>query len=107
MPQLEDQWPGIEGVQAPIVIFSVSGLPDVSSSTLLKRLRLRIKQLHEAGGALLIAEASPSFTAALQRTGLADDLGPDMLFPQQDVVFASLDEAVQAGRNLRAARLSA
>lgn len=107
VPQLEDQWPGIEGVQSPIVIFSVSGLPDVSSSTLLKRLRLRIKQLHEAGGALLIAEASPSFTAALQRTGLADDLGPDMLFPQQDVVFASLDEAVQAGRNLRAARLSA
>ena len=105
VPQLEEQWPDDNDVTAPYVIFSVRGLPDVTSSTLLKRLRLRIRQLRGAGGALLIVEASPRFVEALRSTGLLEELGEENLFPETPVVFESLDRALAAARLRRAAAL--
>jgi SulP family sulfate permease len=102
VPQLEEQWPDSEGIAAPYVIFSVRGLPDVSSSTLLKRLRLRVHQLRDAGGCFMIAEASPRFVAALHATGLADELGEENIFPATDVVFEALGRALAEARRRRA-----
>lgn len=106
VPQLEEQWPDEHDVAAPYVIFSVRGLPDVTSSTLLKRLRLRIHQLRAAGGALIIVEASPRFVEALRKTGVMDDLGEENLFEETPIVFESLDQALVAARRRRTEALA-
>jgi len=106
VPQMDEQFPDPADAVAPYVVFSVRGLPDVSSSTLLKRLRNRAVQLREVGGCFILAEASPRFIRALNDTGVAAEIGEENIFPETPIILESLQQAVDAAQARRAEQMS-
>jgi SulP family sulfate permease len=106
VPQMDEQFPELADSVAPYVVFSVRGLPDVSSSTLLKRLRVRAVQLREVGGCFILAEASPRFIEALQDTGVATEIGEENIFPETPIILESLQQAVDVAQARRAEQMS-
>jgi sulfate permease, SulP family len=94
--RLEESWPRSTDAHHAVVILHARAMPDAPSSTILKALRRRARELDHHGCRLMIVGLAPEQVDLLARTGLVDDLGTDNVVPQTPVFFAALDEAYDA-----------
>ncbi|MFE9428352.1 SulP family inorganic anion transporter [Kitasatospora sp. NPDC006697] len=92
LPRIERDWPA----PAPnaVLILVVRNLPDVPSSAMIKLLRRKAEELHQAGGRLILAGVQPPLAKIATDTGLADDLGPGGIMPATGVLFGPLESAL-------------
>ena len=92
--RLDEQWPSMTGAERGAVVLVVRWLPDVPSTTLMGVLARYADTLADNGGRLLVAGADPTLARTLRRSGVADRLGPDGVFPARPEIFGALDDAV-------------
>jgi SulP family sulfate permease len=81
------------GAQDAVVVLRLRGRADVGS-TFLELIRRYSSQLAEGGGYLALVGIGPALLDQLERTGAADAVGRDHIYPAQPALMASLDEAV-------------
>ncbi|MDF1605054.1 SulP family inorganic anion transporter [Nocardioides sp. YIM 152315] len=91
--RLEEVWPRSADARNAVVILHARAVPDIPSSTVLKSLRRRARQLDDHGCRLMVVGIDPEQAELLSRTGLADDLGTDNIVQQAPVFFEALDAA--------------
>jgi sulfate permease, SulP family len=94
---IEKLVPKVGDARRPVVILRLRGRTDVGSTfiTFLDRYR---GQVASADGRLMLAGVGQELMEQLNRSGCADALGPDNIFPAQEEVMASMDEAIAEGR---------
>lgn len=104
VPRIDEEWPRVTESEHAVVVLSMSALPDVPSSKVVKALEKWAKDLRGNGGRLIIAGLSPAALQVLQHGGIGDVVGPDGMIPATTKVFGALDEAVTRGRQWIAGR---
>ena len=67
-------------------------------STFLDLLRTYGTEIHSGEGRLLLAGVGPQLMEQLERTGTADLIGRENIFPATPVVTESLEDAVVEGK---------
>ncbi|MFE2913602.1 SulP family inorganic anion transporter [Kitasatospora indigofera] len=97
LPHIQADWPDTAGAERAVLVLTVSGLPDVPSSAVIKWLGRRSDELERQGGRLVLAGATPAFEHVIRATGLIGRLGEDGVVPADPVLGASLQEAVSRG----------
>jgi sulfate permease, SulP family len=105
--RLEESWPRSADARHAVVILHARAVPDIPSSTILKSLRSRARQLERQDCRLVVAGVDPALTDLLTRTGIRQDLGPDSVVPQTPVFFEALDTAYDAAAAWVASRAAA
>lgn len=104
VPRIDEEWPRVTESEHAVVVLSMSALPDVPSSKVVKALEKWAKDLHGNGGRLIIAGLSPAALQVLRHGGIGDVVGPHGMIPATTKVFGALDEAVERGRQWIAGR---
>jgi SulP family sulfate permease len=85
--------PDAIGARDAVVVLRLRGRADVGS-TFLELIRRYSAQIAEGGGYLALVGIGPALLDQLERTGAADAVGRDHIYPAQPALMASLDEAV-------------
>lgn len=89
--------PEVTGTRRSVLVVRLRGRGELGSSAI-GLLRRWTEQLKEADGALLLAGVGARMGDQLERTGLADLIGPENVFPARSLVYRSTEEAIAAGR---------
>ncbi len=89
--------PDVRGTHGAVLVVRLRGRGELGSSAL-GLFRAWAEQLKEGGGALLLAGVGEKMDDQLERTGIADLLGADGIFPAHSLVYQSTEEALEAGR---------
>jgi SulP family sulfate permease len=85
--------PDAIGAHDAVVVLRLRGRADVGS-TFLELIRRYSAQVAEGGGYLALVGIGPALLDQLERTGAADAVGRDHIYPAQPALMASLDAAV-------------
>jgi SulP family sulfate permease len=85
--------PDAIGARDAVVVLRLRGRADVGS-TFLELIRRYSAQVAEGGGYLALVGIGPALLDQLERTGAADAVGRDHIYPSQPALMASLDQAV-------------
>ncbi len=85
--------PDAIGAHDAVVVLRLRGRADVGS-TFLELIRRYSAQVAEGGGYLALVGIGPALLDQLERTGAADAVGRDHIYPAQPVLMAAVDEAV-------------
>lgn len=94
IPRLQQAWPDTEHTTDAAIILSLRTIPDVPSSTMLKFLADRHRDLTTSGNRFILAGVPAQLTNLLQRTGIVDHLGARNLYPATPVLFGALSDAL-------------
>lgn len=94
---IDARLPEVRGTRRAVLVVRLRGRGEVGSSAI-ALLRSWAEQLHEGGGALLLAGVGQKMGDQLERTGLATLLGPENIFPAHSLVYRSTEEAFAAGQ---------
>ena len=89
--------PEVVGTRHAVLVVRLRGRGELGSSAI-GLLRRWTEQLQEGDGALLLAGVGAHMGDQLTRTGVADLIGPDNIFPAHSLVYRSTEEALAAGR---------
>jgi SulP family sulfate permease len=89
--------PEVVGTKHAVLVVRLRGRGELGSSAI-GLLRRWTEQLKEGDGALLLAGVGVRMADQLARTGLADLIGPESIFPARSLVYRSTEEAMAAGR---------
>jgi hypothetical protein len=99
-PELErinERWPTIDETENAVVVLEVRTIPDVPSATLVDAFGRWSDQLTARGCRLILAGVDDRLAKTLGRSGLADRIGPENIFPAAPVLLASVDDAYETG----------
>ena len=96
---LDAKLPEVAGTHRAVLVLRLRGRGELGSSVI-ALLRRWAGQLQEGDGALLLAGVGPKMGDQLERTGLAELLGSENIFPAHSLVYQSSEEAFAAGRVL-------
>ncbi len=91
-----DVLPSARGVERPVVILGLRGVHDVGS-TFFAELKAYITTIRGDGGRLMLAGVEPPVMARLERTGMAEFIGAENIFPAGTTIGESATAALQAG----------
>ena len=94
---IAEKLPEVRGSRRAVLVLRLRGRGEVGSSAI-GLFRRYAEDLQSGGGALLLAGIGREMGDQLQRTGLADLLGGDAIFPAHSTVYQSTEEAFRAGR---------
>lgn len=94
--RLAEQWPDMSEAHGVAIVLRLRVLPDIASSALLKALERYDAELEEKGGRLFLAGVHPKFVHVLRRSGFAERLGREGLYPETDRYFDALNAAYAA-----------
>jgi SulP family sulfate permease len=94
---IDAKLPEVRGTQRAVLVVRLRGRGEVGSSAI-GLLRKWAEQLKAGGGALLLAGVGEHMDDQLERTGLAELLGRDNIFPARSLVYGSTEEAYEAAR---------
>ncbi|MBX7433501.1 SulP family inorganic anion transporter [Mycobacterium sp. Y57] len=97
VPRIDEDWPRVTDSTNAVVVLGLRTLPDVPSSKVIKALRRWADDLHDHGGRLILAGASPATVKVFEAGGLTDVVGIDGIIPATDRVFGAVEEAVRRG----------
>ncbi|WP_286137360.1 solute carrier family 23 protein [Mycobacterium sp. IS-3022] len=97
VPRIDEEWPKVADSHRAVVVLAMRTLPDVPSTKVIKSLRRWAQDLHDNGGRLIIAGASPATKKVLEAGGLGGVLGDEGIVPATDRVFGPVEEAVHRG----------
>jgi SulP family sulfate permease len=89
--------PEVVGTRHAVLVVRLRGRGELGSSAI-GLLRRWAEMLQEGGGALLLAGVGAHMGDQLARTGLADLIGTENVFPAHSLVYRSTEEAFSAGR---------
>jgi SulP family sulfate permease len=89
--------PEVVGTRHAVLVVRLRGRGELGSSAI-GLLRRWAELLQEGGGALLLAGVGAHMGDQLTRTGVADLIGPENIFPAHSLVYRSTEEALAAGR---------
>nr|WP_272918291.1 STAS domain-containing protein [Gordonia sp. SID5947] len=96
VPRITEHWPRItDDSRRAVLILSVRTLPDVPSATMQKMLKAQADTLRANGGRFMLAGVSPVFMDRISKSGIAEIVGHENLFPATDQVFGALDDAYE------------
>jgi sulfate permease, SulP family len=98
VPRIDELWPKVTDTDNAVVVLSLSALPDVPSSKVIKALTKWAHDLQANGGKLLIAGVSPDVRKVLERGGIGEVVGEDGIILATETIFDGLAEAVSRGR---------
>jgi SulP family sulfate permease len=98
VPRIDEEWPRVAESQNAVVVLGLRTLPDVPSSKVIKSMRRWAEDLQANDGRLIIAGVSPATAKVLRAGGLTEVLGPDGVVPENDRLFAAIEEAVARGQ---------
>jgi sulfate permease, SulP family len=93
MGRLDESWPRLDDARHAVVIYHVRTLPDVPSSTIIKALARRARQLTENDCRLMVVGLDPALLKVFTRTGLVALLGSDNVITRTPGFFEALDRA--------------
>jgi SulP family sulfate permease len=91
--RLDESWPTLRHARDSVVIYHLRTLPDVPSSTMVKALERRARQLSERDCRLMVVGVDPVLLGVFDRTGLAAVVGAENVVPQSRVFFEALEHA--------------
>jgi len=91
--RLDEAWPRLGDADHAVVIFHVRTLPDVPSSTIIKALDHRARQLTARHSRLMVVGLDPTLLAVFTRTGLATLIGEENVVARTPTFFEALDHA--------------
>lgn len=94
IPALRQVWPDTGAATNAVIILSVRTIPDVPSSTVLKFLAARHRELAARGLRFMLVGVPAGFLELLRRTGILDQLDETDIYPARAEVFGALDDAV-------------
>jgi sulfate permease, SulP family len=94
---IDARLPEVRGTQGAVLVVRLRGRGELGSSAI-GLLRRWAEQLQAGGGVLLLAGVGRHMGDQLERTGLAELLGRDNIFPARSLVYRSTEEAYEAAR---------
>ncbi len=94
---IDAKLPEVRGTRGAALVVRLRGRGELGSSAI-GLLRKWAEQLQAGGGALLLAGVGERMGDQLERTGLAELLGRDNIFPARSLVYRSTEEAYEAAR---------
>ena len=94
---IDAKLPEVRGTHNAVLVVRLRGRGEVGSSAI-GLLRGWAEQLQAGGGALLLAGVGEHMGDQLERTGLAELIGRENIFPAQSLVYGSTEEAYEAAR---------
>lgn len=80
-----------------VVVLEVRTIPDVPSATLVDAFGRWSDQFTARGCRLILAGVDDRLAETLGRSGLANRIGPENIFPAAPVLLASVDDAYETG----------
>ncbi len=89
--------PPAAGVERPVVVLRIRGQQELGS-TFFKVIGAYAQRIADNGGRLILAGAEPAVLARLERTGMAETIGAENIFPAGSVLGDSVIAADTAGR---------
>ncbi|MFF0636082.1 SulP family inorganic anion transporter [Nocardia sp. NPDC004151] len=99
LPRLEAALPDVSGARNAVLVLVLRAMPDIPSSAILRLLERYNRELHTAGGRLVLAGVEPELARVLQHTGLTDELGVDGIVAAEPEIFGPVAKAVDLGTN--------
>ncbi|TRV77100.1 SulP family inorganic anion transporter [Streptomyces sp. 130] len=93
LPRIESRLPAVDGARGAALVLAVRALPDVPSSAMLKLLDRYAARLEDQGGRLILCGVEPALLRLLERSGIADRLGPGGIVPAAPRIFGPLETA--------------
>ncbi len=93
---IDARLPEVRGTRKAVLVVRLRGRGELGSSAI-GLLRRWAQQLQEGGGALLLAGVGKDMGDQLERTGLAELLGPNSIFPARSMVYRSTEQAFEEG----------
>jgi SulP family sulfate permease len=91
---MDELWPQTSSTHDAVIILVVQTLPDIPSTTFLKALARRSRHLRGQGVRLMLVGVDEFTLGVFKRSGEIDVLGADNTYPETDVVFGALNQAV-------------
>ncbi|MFE3190974.1 SulP family inorganic anion transporter [Nocardia sp. NPDC059240] len=99
LPRLESALPDVSGARDAVLVLVLRAMPDIPSSAILRLLERYNRELHDAGGRLVLAGVQPELAEVMKHTGLLDELGPDGVIETEPEIFGPVTKAVELGTN--------
>jgi SulP family sulfate permease len=93
---MERRLPRVEGLAGAVVVFRLHGHNEIGS-TFIDVVERYSRDLYEHGGKLMIAGAGRRVMAQLRQTGVVDDLGPENVIEEGEVLEDAIYQAYEAG----------
>ena len=97
VPAIMAQMPSQTGVTNAVIIWRLRSVEEVHS-TFLKQLLLFAQEAHASGNRFMLEGVQPDVMAALEKTGILDQIGRENVFPAQPGLGAALDAAWDEGQ---------
>lgn len=94
IPKLRQTWPATADTTNAVIILSVRTVPDVPSSTVLKFLAGRQRDMAARGNRFILAGVPEPMMDLLTRTGIIEHLDRRNLYPATPELFGSLNAAL-------------
>jgi SulP family sulfate permease len=91
--RIDEAWPRLVDAENAVEIFHVRTLPDVPSSTIIKALERRARELHHRGCRLMVVGLDASLMEVFTRTGLVALVGEENVVIRTPVFFEALNRA--------------
>jgi SulP family sulfate permease len=92
--RMDELWPETGSTRHAAVILVVRTLPDIPSTTFLKALARRGRQLRDQNVRLMLVGVDEFTLGVFKRSGAIETIGEDNIYPESDVVFGALNQAV-------------
>jgi SulP family sulfate permease len=93
---LVKELPGTDETVNAVLVLEVRGLKSLTD-TFFTWLERYAREMHAAGNRVILAEVDPRVHQQLQETKLVNFLGADSIFEAQEIIGASIDQAVAEG----------
>jgi SulP family sulfate permease len=92
--RMDELWPQTSSTHHAVIVLVVQTLPDIPSTTFLKALARRSRQLRDQDVRLMLVGVDEFTLGVFRRSGQIDALGEDNIYPERDLLFGALNQAV-------------